>query len=239
MAAKNQLAENLKRVRDRVAQAALRRRRNPSDITLVAVTKGVPAPMVRQAIELGELDLGESKVQELIDRAGQDVTPRGSVLGPQIRWHMIGHLQRNKVKPALPLVHMIHSVDTLRLAETIDQIAGRLGRTMPVLVEVNCSGESQKFGVAVGAVDCLVEQVATLPNIELRGVMTMASRTDDPEQTRPVFARMREIFDDIARSRKAGPRFNQVSMGMSQDFEVAIEEGATLVRVGSAIFEGA
>jgi pyridoxal phosphate enzyme (YggS family) len=151
---------------------------------------------------------------------------------------MIGHLQRNKVRQLISAVTMIQSIDTLRLAEAIDLAAGKFGRKMPVLVEVNCSDESAKFGVAVGAVECLVEQIATLSNLELRGLMTMAPRVDKPEQARGCFARMREIFEDIARSRRAGPNFVDLSMGMSSDFEVAVEEGATLVRVGSAIFDG-
>ena len=241
MAGKTTLSANVARVRERMAAAATRARRDPKDVRLVAVTKGLPDAAVLAAIELGEMDLGESRVQDLLPRVAvvsDFLTRRSAGLQPTVRWHMIGHLQRNKVRPLVSAVTMVHSVDTLRLAEAIDQAAGKFGRKMPVLLEVNCSDEPAKFGVAVGAVECLVEQIATLGNIELRGLMTMASRVDQAEQARGCFARLREIFEDVARSRRAGPNFVDLSMGMSQDFEVAIEEGATLVRVGSAIFDG-
>ncbi len=267
MAGKNILSDNLRRVRERMAAAAVRAGRDPAQVRLVVVTKQADPAAVRQLVELGELDLGESRVQDLQQRVadvGQFLVRRNEGLQPTVRWHMVGHLQRNKVRPLLPLVHMIHSVDTLRLAETLDQAAARLeqggpsplagpaaaaggsdrrpnagaGRRLPVLLEINCSGESQKFGAAVGAAECLVEQIATLPRLELRGLMTMAPRTDDPEQARPVFVRLREVFEDIAGGRRAGPAFADLSMGMSQDFEAAIEEGATLVRIGTAIFAG-
>ncbi|MDD4888912.1 MAG: YggS family pyridoxal phosphate-dependent enzyme [Phycisphaerae bacterium] len=238
---KTKLADNLKRVRDRIAAAAVRAKRKPESVRLVCVTKGRPDAAVAAAIELGQIDLGESRVQDLqtrVAKLSEYLTRRTSGLQLSLQWHMIGHLQRNKVKPLLPMVHMIHSVDTLRLAESVDQAAGKGGRKMPLLLEVNCSEEPQKFGVAVGAVECLVEQVATLPNVELRGLMTMAPHADRAEDSRTCFARLREVFEDVVRAGRAGPGFRDLSMGMSQDFEVGIEEGATIVRIGTAIFEG-
>ena len=224
-----------------MAAATARAKRKPDSVRLVAVTKSASDAAVMAAMELGQLDLGESRVQDLQPRVAavsEFLVRRSPGLQPSVRWHMIGHLQRNKVRPLLPMVHMIHSVDTLRLAEVVDQIAGKLGRKMPVLVEVNCANEAAKFGVAVGAVECLVEQIGSLPNLELRGLMTMAPRVEQAEQARPYFVRLREIFEDVVRAGKVPATFVDLSMGMSQDFEVAIEEGATLVRIGTAIFEG-
>ena len=142
------------------------------------------------------------------------------------------------MKHLLPVVHMIHSVDTLRLAESIAQHAAGLGHRVPVMLEVNCSGEKQKHGVAVGAAQCLAEQIATMGNIELIGMMTMAPLVDDPDKARPIFTRLREIFEDTVRNGQVGESFAHLSMGMSQDYVVAVEEGATMLRIGTAIFEG-
>ena len=242
MAGKNSLKDNLKAVRQRIAEAAVKARRDPAGIQLVVVTKGQPISAVRQAIELGELDLGESRVQDLRERAataGEFLAQCSEGLHRGVRWHMIGHLQRNKVKSLLPLVHMVHSVDTLRLAEAIDETARKLtGQPVPILLEVNCSGERQKFGVPVGAVQHLAEQISSLKGVQLLGVMTMAPVVDDAEKARPTFIRMRELFEEMVRCRWAGPTFRHLSMGMSQDYGVAIEEGATIVRIGTAIFQG-
>ncbi|MCG3180490.1 MAG: Pyridoxal phosphate homeostasis protein [Phycisphaerae bacterium] len=239
MATRSNIRDNLKRVRERMASAAARARRSEGCAQLVVVTKDQPIAAVCNAIDLGEIELGESRVQDLQERiasVGEFLARRSEGVHPGIHWHMIGHLQRNKVKTLLPVVHAVHSVDTLRLAETIDQQAARLNRVVPVLMEVNCSGEKQKNGVPVGAAECLAEQISTLRHVDLLGTMTMAPRVEDAEEARPTFVRMREIFEDIARSGRVGPGFRHLSMGMSQDFEVAIEEGATIVRVGSAIF---
>jgi pyridoxal phosphate enzyme (YggS family) len=154
------------------------------------------------------------------------------------RWHMIGHLQRNKVRPLLPWVHTVHSLDSLRLAEEISAEAARIARTVPVLIEVNVSGEKSKYGIAVGAVSHLVEHINPLPGLKIVGLMTIAPLVDDPEQVRPNFVRLREIFEDMRAERVVGPQFRELSMGMSNDFEVAIEEGATIIRLGRALFEG-
>ena len=188
----------------------------------------------------------ESRVQEMTRRAGmineylsrrRHLQPAGAA--PSLpRWHMIGHVQRNKVRALLPWVDVIHSLDTLRLAEEIDQRAGAMGRVARALMQVNASGEKSKFGAAVGAAVHLAEQIVTLPNLQIIGLMTMAPPTDDPETVRPVFVRLRELFEEMRYARRLGPQFVHLSMGMSQDFEVAIEEGATMVRIGTALFDG-
>ena len=157
--------------------------------------------------------------------------------GP-VRWHMIGNLQRNKVRQILPLVELIHSMDTLRLAEEISARAEKDSQPAEVLVQANVSGEKSKSGIPPAAVPYLVEQVASLPKLRVAGLMTMAPLVDNPEEVRGVFARTRELFEEIRAAAGPAPSFVHLSMGMSNDFEVAIEEGATLVRVGSALFEG-
>lgn len=240
---KRKLTDRLKRVRDEIARAAQRSGRPASGVTLVAVTKTVGVDVIRQLIDAGVRDIGESRVQELVKRAGMIAEYHGRLqLGATTkseppRWHMIGHLQRNKVKAVLPWITCIHSLDSLRLAEEISATASKLERNVDVLVEVNASGEKSKFGVAVGAVNYLIEQIASLPGMTVTGLMTMAPLTDDPEKTRPVFVRVRELFEELVGTNVVGPRFRELSMGMSQDYRVAIEEGATMVRVGTALFE--
>jgi len=219
--------------------------RVPSSVRLTAVTKGASFEAVRTLIELGETDLGESRASELIKRdamvkewiARRSLDPSfGAPAAP--RWHMIGHLQRNKAKTVLPYAAMIHSVDSLRLAEEINEQSARFGRVTPILLEVNASGETSKQGVAVPATTHLSEQLSSLKNIELRGLMTMAPLTDEKNVIRLVFQRVRELFEEIVGGRMAGPSFRELSMGMSNDFEIGIESGATLVRIGTALFEG-
>ncbi len=241
---RRKLTDNLKRVRERMAAACARRGRRPESVRLVAVTKTVEVDVIRSAVDAGLLDLGESRVQELIRRAGmiKEQLSRHRVMDreapPTPRWHMIGHLQRNKVRGLLPWVDTVHSLDSLRLAEEISAEAARSGRTLPVLVEVNVSGEKSKYGIAVGAVPHLVENIRTLPGLSIVGLMTMAPQVGDPEAVRQDFARLFEVFEDMQSERIVGPEFRELSMGMSNDFEVAIEEGATLVRIGSALFDG-
>ncbi len=242
---RRKLADNLKRLRERIQNACNRGKRRLEDVRLVAVTKTVEVDIIRSGIELGLTDLGESRPQELVKRAGmvhEHLTRRRTLDAPHTprepRWHMIGHLQRNKVRMVLPWISMVHSVDSLRLAEEISKEADRIGRVMPILIEVNVSGEKSKFGIAVGATSHLIENINTLPGIRIAGLMTMAPLEESPENTRPYFARLREILEDIRGERLAGPEFRELSMGMSNDFEVAIEEGATLIRVGTTLFEG-
>jgi len=245
VAKRTPLAEKLDEVRDRIASAAVKAKREPSEVTLVAVTKTAAPEQIREALQLGVADLGESRVQVLTQRAAQvnefhdRLRARGDGNVPEkLRWHMIGHLQRNKVKPLLPLVDYIHSVDSLRLAEEIEAAGGKLGKKVPVMLEVNASEESQKFGVAVGAAVHLAEQIASMDNIALVGLMTMAPLTEDVEKARFVFARTREIFEEMRWHKIGGAGFRHLSMGMSNDYEVAIAEGATMVRIGTSLFGG-
>lgn len=237
------LADNLKRIRERIDRACQRAHRQPSEVKLVAVTKYVEPEVIRTLIELGQLDIGESRVQELAQRAAlcQEWFPprpadRSAPVTP--RWHLVGHLQRNKVRAVLPWVTLIHSVDSLRLAEELDAESGRLSRKTDILLEVNASGETSKQGVAVAAATHLAEQIGTLSNLRLRGLMAMGPLTDDPTPIRRAFERVRELFDEIVTERIGGPGFRELSLGMSGDFEHAVEFGSTCVRIGSALFEG-
>ena len=242
---KRKLSENLKRTQDRIERACTRARRDPREVRLVAVTKYAGIEIIRDLLDLGLRDFGESRVQELTHRAAmlQESLVRrahvaeGAPPAPP-RWHMIGHLQRNKVRALLPWVEMIHSVDSLRLAEDLDAESARLERRMPVFLEINASGETSKEGVAVAAATHFVDQLNSLKHLELRGLMAMAPLTDDAIVIRNAFGRIRELFDEIVGEKVCGPKFHDLSMGMSNDFEHAIEFGATYVRIGSALFEG-
>lgn len=242
---KRRLTENWKRIEQRIAGACERVHRKPSSVKVVAVTKAASLEVIRSLVEIGLTDLGENRVQELVKRAamlkewvGRKAWDSTSPPVSPPRWHMIGHLQRNKVREVLPWVELVHSVDSLRLAEEIDTEAAKLGRKMPILLEVNPSGEASKFGVAVAATTHLAEQINSLRHIELRGLMAMAPLTDDESVIRDTFRRVRELFEEILGERICGPVFKELSLGMSSDFEYGIEAGATYVRVGSALFEG-
>ena len=239
------LQDRYQKVKEGIAAAAARARRDVSDITLVAVAKNGSPEQIKQMVEMGQLDLAENRVQQLQQRAAQldewlmRMQGRSEKKLPPasaIRWHMIGHLQRNKVKAVMSICSCIHSVDSLRLAEEIQEDSERAQKIMPVLLEVNVAGESSKFGVAVGAALHLAEQIDTMDEVSLIGLMCMAPYSANPEDARPVFVRLREIFDEIKFRKIGGDRFKHLSMGMSGDYQVAIEEGATMVRVGTAIF---
>lgn len=239
------LRDNIVEVRQRMAAAAERSNRDPQSIKLIAVTKYVDISVIRLALQEGLTELGESRVQELCQRAARigESARRQTMLkaaakaeGPT--WHMVGHLQRNKVKKLLSWSRVIHSVDSLRLAEEISKQAQVLPCTVNVLLELNLAGEKSKYGLAVGAVDVVVEQVRQLPGLDVVGLMTMAPHVEDPNDARPVFRRLREIAEDLREREVVDQHFCELSMGMSNDFEVAIEEGATMVRIGSALFEG-
>lgn len=242
----SKLRDNLKRVQQRMGAACSRSHRSPASVRLVAVTKTAPMEMIRRLVELGVRDFGESRPQELIRRAAmlrewsgrQELSGEIPVTNVQPVWHMIGHVQRNKVKMLLPWVDVIQSVDSLRLAEELDQCAAKLERVAPIFLEVNASGEPGKQGVAVAATTHLAEQIATLRHLDLRGLMTMAPLTGDHSIIRQTFERTRELYEEIVSNRICGPRFRELSMGMSNDFELGIEAGATLVRIGSLLFEG-
>lgn len=249
MAKNSPLDERLKEIRDRIASACAKANREASEVTLIAVTKTAAPEQIREILQLGVGDLGESRVQVLTQKVAQfnefyqRQKARGEAetvasLPAKLRWHMIGHLQRNKVKPILPLVDLIQSVDSLRLAEEIEAGAGKLGKKMPVLLQVNASEEKSKFGVAVGAAVHLAEQIASMSHIVLIGLMTMAPLQSTPEESRAVFGRTREIFEEIKWNKIGGTGLRHLSMGMSNDFEAAIAEGATMVRIGTALFGG-
>lgn len=251
------LSERFLDVKRRIAESAARSGRSGSDVLLVAVTKHAGVDQIRELVQLGHLDYGENHVQQLVQRAAMvdewlarhrtltRTAPPGRDAGPgtlpeRVRWHLIGHLQRNKVKKAIETARLIHSVDSLRLAEEMQAVALRRDQAVDILVQVNVSGEGTKSGCAPAAVVHLVEQIDTMINLRVRGLMTMAPHADNPELARPVFARCRELFEEVVRAGVAPRHFNVLSMGMSGDYEVAVEEGANVVRVGSAIFgEGA
>ena len=245
MAKKSPLAVKLDEVRERIAAACAKAKRESSEVTLIAVTKTAAPEQIREILQLGVGDLGESRVQVLQQRAAQvnEFFARQQAHGAEnlpakLRWHMIGHLQRNKIKPVLPLVSVIHSVDSLRLAEELDAHAAKANRKLPVLMQVNASEEPQKSGVAVGAAVPLAEQIGTMENLQIMGLMTMAPLDGDEKTVRQVFARTRELFEEIRFNKIGGQQMRHLSMGMSNDFEHAITEGATLVRVGTLLFGG-
>ena len=245
VAKRSPLAEKLDEVKDRIAAAAVKAKREPSEVTLIAVTKTAAPEQIREILTLGVTDLGESRVQVLTQRAGQiNEFFRRMAQGEkgaapvQIRWHMIGHLQRNKIKPVLPIVTMVHSIDSLRLAEELDAQCAKVGRRLPVLLQINASEETQKYGVAVGASVHLAEQIDSMPNLQLTGLMAMGPLDESEEKIRAVFRRTREIFEEMKWHKMGGVHLRHLSMGMSHDFELAIAEGATMVRVGSLLFGG-
>lgn len=243
---RRKLSDNVKKVRDRIVAACVRANRPVDSVTLVAVTKTIEVDIIRQGLDLGLTELGESRVQELCKRAGMidEYRSRRLLVGgrndvpPNPNWHMIGHLQRNKVKVVLPWTRTVHSVDSLRLADEISRAGTALNRTTDILIQVNVSEEKTKYGIAVGATSYLIQDIRQLPNIRVVGLMTMAPLLEDPEQARVCFTRLRELFEEINLEKVVGPEFTHLSMGMSHDFEVAIEEGATMVRVGTALYEG-
>jgi len=222
------IAENLKTVQDKIAQAALRAGRNPQDVQLVAVSKTVSAELIQQAIEAGATILGENYIQEARKKIGE--------LGKAVRWDFIGHLQSNKGSYAIDLFEVIHSIDRLSLAQALSARAAKKGKTVRILVQVNISGEEAKSGIDPGGVNALVSRITSLPNLALDGLMTMPPYFTDPEKARPYFIALRELRDTLMAEQGNRIDLKELSMGMSGDFEVAVEEGATLVRVGTAIF---
>jgi pyridoxal phosphate enzyme (YggS family) len=221
------LRSRLAAVQARMRAAADRSGRRIEDVRLVAVTKGVDPERIREALALEIVDLGENRIQEAL--------PKIAALGPAPRWHLVGHLQRNKVGRAIEVFALIHSVDSVRLAEEIARRAGVLGRDIPVLLQVNVAGEPGKHGFAPEEVRDAARRIAGSPGVRVRGLMTIAPLADDPETVRPMFRRLRRLSEEV---RAEVSDADELSMGMSQDYEVAIEEGATLIRVGRAIFGG-
>ena len=237
------IAAKIKQIKDTINSACNRVDRNPDEVKLVVVTKSVTIEAVKEVINLGVTDFGENRVQQL-KKISSEVTdflhePDGNSATPkEINWHMIGHLQRNKVRQVLPIAVLVHSVDTLRLAEEINTAATKTNSRPKVLLQVNCSNEPQKYGVPVGAATHLAEQIETLPHLQLVGLMTMAPLTHNKDVVRACFVRARELFIEMCGEKIVGPQFTELSMGMSSDYEIAVEEGATILRIGSAIFAG-
>jgi pyridoxal phosphate enzyme (YggS family) len=218
--------QNLAEIRARIAAAATRSGRAEADVELVAVSKTFPAEAVREAWNVGQTLFGESRVQEAVAKIPE--------LPGALRWHFIGHLQKNKIRRALPLFELFHGVDSLELARDIDRIAAEEGIFPRVLLEVNVAGEASKFGFRPDTLERELDALLALPRLQVEGLMTIAPYADEPERSRPFFRELRELRDRLAAN--SGAPLTTLSMGMSGDFEIAIEEGATLVRVGTAIF---
>lgn len=249
IAGPGQIREAYQRVKQRIAEAAHRSGRKGEDIAVVAVTKHATPDQIRAIVELGQMDLGENRAQQLQQRVAMldeylqrrrtlgAATTRGKgELPDRVRWHMIGHMQRNKVKQVVPLINLIHSVDSLRLCEELHTFGSRLNEPIDILLQVNASGEPSKYGVALPAAIHLAEQIDSMVNLRLRGLMTMAPQFENPEDARPTFTRTTELFAEIHKAGIGGNAFRILSMGMSNDFEIAIEEGANLVRLGRILF---
>ena len=211
---------NTREVQRRIDRACERSHRSSDEITLVAVTKGFEAQAIRAAFDSGIRDFGENRVQEAEGKIAQLIDLR-----PAVTWHMVGHLQSNKAKIAVELFDIIHSVDSVRLAEILNR---RVEKPLPVLLEVNVSGEATKGGFSVGETEAAVKEIRQLPNLKVLGLMTVAPFVADTEEVRPVFRKLRELRDSLG--------LKHLSMGMTDDFEVAVEEGATMLRIGRAIF---
>jgi pyridoxal phosphate enzyme (YggS family) len=227
-----ELAKNAANIRERIASAAARAGRSPESITLMAVSKTVGPERIRAAYDAGLRVFGENRVQEFADKSGKLAELKDA------EWHLIGHLQSNKSRKAAELFHAVDSVDSLRLAEKLDQAAGQSGKVLAVLIEINIGGEENKTGLAVDSpeLEQLLQAASRLEHLQIRGLMTVPPYTEDPEGARPYFRKLRELRDTIAARRLPAVEMAKLSMGMSHDFEVAIEEGSTCVRVGTAIF---
>ena len=224
----NMIRENLTDVERRIKEACLRCGREPSSVRLIAVSKTKPAEMIQEAIAAGILDFGENKPQELRDK--YDILPKN------LRWHMIGNLQRNKVKYVVGRAVMIHSLGSDELAEAIEKEAEKKDLIMPVLAEVNMAGESSKSGLTPEETEAFLRRVSSMKHLKVKGLMTIAPMTEFPEENRVYFRELRNLAVDIARKNIDNVDMYELSMGMTGDFEVAIEEGATMVRVGTGIF---
>lgn len=222
------IKENLAKVHENIRKACEKAGRNPKEVTLIAVSKTKPVPMLEEAYQAGSREFGENKAQEIMDKY--------PALPADIHWHMIGHLQRNKVKYVIDKVCLIHSVDSLRLAEEISSQAEKKQVEMDILVEVNIAEEESKFGTSREEAVRLVEEIARLPHIHIQGLMTIAPFVENPEDNREYFRQIRELSVDIMQKNIDNVNMSVLSMGMTGDYMVAIEEGATMVRVGTGIF---
>ena len=224
----NTIRDHLNEVRENIQKACEKAGRSPQEVTLIAVSKTKPLFMLEEAYEAGARDFGENKVQEILEKHPK--------MPEDARFHMIGHLQRNKVKQVLPHAVLIHSVDSYRLAEQISQEAGKLGITAKILLEVNVAKEESKFGMMPEDVEKMAGQIAALPHLQIEGLMTIAPFVDDPEKNRPVFRKLYQLSVDIKKKNIDNVNMSVLSMGMTGDYQVAVEEGATMIRVGTGIF---
>lgn len=221
--------DNLKAVRERITRCCEKCGRSAEDIRLVCVTKEADISQIEAVLKLGVKDLGENRVQEL--------RLKYKVIGTRAAWHLVGHLQTNKVRDTVRIAALIHSADSIRLAAEIDKEAGRIGKVQDILIQVNTSGEKTKFGVAARDVMGFIKESAAYHNISVKGLMTIAPEVDDSETVRPCFRKLRELLGVINERRTTDGERRILSMGMSNDFEIAIEEGSTMVRIGRAIFD--
>jgi PLP dependent protein len=222
------IATNINKIRQRIKAAATKCQRDPDSIKLLAVTKTVPPALVSQAITAGITEFGENYVQEAKEKI--------AVIEQRVRWHMIGYLQTNKAKYVVNLFDYIHSVDRMELAMEINKRAGLTGRKINILIEINVSGEKTKSGITAASAVGLIKDISTLENISVKGLMTMAPYSDNPENSRPYFSELNKLQKNIINEGISGIQMEELSMGMTDDFEIAIEEGATIVRIGRAIF---
>ena len=224
----NTIRDHLNEVRENIQKACEKAGRSPQEVTLIAVSKTKPLFMLEEAYEAGARDFGENKVQEILEKHPK--------MPEDARFHMIGHLQRNKVKQVLPHAVLIHSVDSYRLAEQISQEAGKLGITAKILLEVNVAKEESKFGMMPEDLEEMAGQIAALPHLQIEGLMTIAPFVDDPEKNRPVFRKLYQLSVDIKKKNIDNVNMGVLSMGMTGDYQVAVEEGSTMIRVGTGIF---
>jgi pyridoxal phosphate enzyme (YggS family) len=222
------IRDRLLRVREQIAGAAQRSGRTAEDITLIAVSKTFDPDTVQQAVDAGAQDLGENRIQEALGKVGQ--------INGSVRWHLIGHLQSNKARQAIETFEVIHTIDSIQLAERLDRIAGESNRRPDVLIQVDLAHEPTKSGADERELPGIIETLDAARHLNFRGLMTLPPFFETPEQTRPFFRRLRELIEGLNRNRESDRQLTELSMGMSHDFEVAIEEGATMVRVGTAIF---
>lgn len=222
------LTENLKRVEERIQYACQRANRDRSEVTLIAVSKTKPLPMLESIYQAGIREFGENKVQELCEK--QEALPS------DIHWHMIGHLQRNKVKQTIDKACLIHSVDSIRLAKQIEEEAAKRNKIMPILIEVNVAEEESKFGITIPETEAFVREISVYPHILIKGLMTIAPFVENPEDNRIYFYNLKQLFVDINQKNIDNVCMDILSMGMTNDYEIAIEEGATHIRVGTGIF---